>query len=132
MPPIRSLQTLSAQISLPTMFLSKPTPSILILLATFSLLLAQAQARPIQLPSWLTNVLPQKGATLADEIKCYSLPYGGIGFASHVLTYWTILVLGFGRKPYWPWSRLSAGKFDLFLSVTQLIITVAIAAFTIA
>ena len=84
------------------------------------------------MPSWLTNVLPEKGATLADEIKCYSLPYGGVGFTSHVLTYWTILVLGFGRKPYWPWRRLSAGKFDLYLSIAQVIITVVIAAFTIA
>jgi hypothetical protein len=114
------------------MFPSKPRCSSLLLLATFSLLLSPAQARPIQLPSWLINMLPEKGATLDDEIKCYSLPYGGIGFLSHVLTYWTILVLGFGRKPYWPWSRLSAGKFDLCLSIMQLFITVAIAAFTIA
>lgn len=110
----------------------KPRCSSLLLLATFSLLLSPAQARPIQLPSWLTNMLPEKGATLDDEIKCYSLPYGGIGFLSHVLTYWTILVLGFGRKPYWPWSRLSAGKFDLCLSIIQLFVTVAIASFTIA
>jgi hypothetical protein len=103
-------------------------PTIFFLL--FSLTLTQAH--PINLPSWLTNVLPKKGATIADEIKCYSLPYGGIGFTSHVLTYWTILVLGFGKKPYWPWRRLSAGKFDLFLSIAQFTITVAIAAFTIA
>jgi hypothetical protein len=114
------------------MFSSKPRCSSLLLLATFSLLLSPAQARPIQLPSWLTNMLPEKGATLDDEIKCYSLPYGSIGFLSHLLTYWTILVLGFGRKPYWPWSRLSAGKFDLCLSIMQLFITVAIASFTIA
>jgi hypothetical protein len=114
------------------MFRSKSTsPRLLLILAIF-LVLGPAQARPIQLPSWLTNVLPEKGATLADEIKCYSLPYGGIGFTSHVLTYWTILVLGFGRKPYWPWSRLSAGKFDLCLAITQVVVTVAIAAFTIA
>lgn len=104
----------------------------LLILAIFSLILWPAQARPIQLPSWLINALPQKGATLAEEIKCYSLPYGGIGFTSHVLTYWTILVLGFGRKPYWPWSRLSAGKFDLCLAIIQVVVTVAIAAFTIA
>jgi hypothetical protein len=114
------------------MFSSKPRCSSLLLLATFYLLLSPAQARPIQLPSWLTNMLPEKGATLDDEIKCYSLPYGGIGFLSHVLTYWTILVLGFGRKPYWPWRRLSSGKFDLCLSILQLTITVAIASFTIA
>jgi hypothetical protein len=126
------MRPLGELIDLSTMFSSKPRGAHLSLIATFSLLLSLAQARPISLPSWLTNVLPEKGATLADEIKCYSLPYGGIGFTSHVLTYWTILVLGFGRKPYWPWRRLSAGKFDLFLSITQVIITVAVAAFTIA
>ena len=115
------------------MFSFKARASGLQLLTTlFSLLLLQAQGRPIQLPSWLTNALPEKGATVADEIKCYSLPYGGIGFLSHVLTYWTILVLGFGRRPYWPWRKLSAGPFDLFLSMVQLVITVAIASFTIA
>jgi hypothetical protein len=77
-------------------------------------------------------MLPKKGATLDDEIKCYSLPYGSTGFLSHLLTYWTTLMLGFGRKPYWPWSRLSAGKFDLCLSIMQLFITAAIASFTIA
>ena len=114
------------------MFLAKSRGSCLLFLTIFSVFLSPAQARPIQLPSWLTNGLPEKGATIADEIKCYSLPYGGIGFLSHVLTYWTILVLGFGSKPYWPWSRLSAGKFDLCLSGVQVFITVAIAAFTIA
>jgi hypothetical protein len=38
---------------------------------------------------------------LPTEIACYSLPYSGLGFASHVLTYYTVC-LGYGRKPLWP------------------------------
>lgn len=86
---------------------------------------------PLDLPSWLQEMIPQKGGTIADEIRCYSLPYGGVGFVSHILTYWTILWLSFGRRPYWPSSRLSAGKVDLCLSFIQLTITVGLASFTI-
>lgn len=86
---------------------------------------------PLSLPPWLQEMIPKKGATIADEIKCYSLPYGAIGFVSHILTYWTIVWLSFGRKPYWPSSRLSAGKLDLCLSLIQITITVGLASFTI-
>jgi len=86
---------------------------------------------PLQLPSWLQEMIRQKGGSIADEIKCYSLPYGAVGFVSHILTYWTILWLSFGRKPYWPPSRLSAGRFDLCLSLIQITITVGLASFTI-
>jgi hypothetical protein len=106
--------------------------SRILLLATFSLLLSQGYCLPAPLPPWLSSVIPQKGATITDEIKCYSLPYGGIGFLSHFLTYWTIFWLGQGRKPYFPFSELSAGKLDLCLSILQMVITVSIAAFTIS
>ena len=104
--------------------------SRLLSFTVFSLLASCSHASPS--PSWLADVLPQKGATISDALKCYSLPYGGIGFLSHILTYWTILCLGFGRKPYWPWSRLSAGKFDVCLSSLQVVATVSIAILTIA
>jgi hypothetical protein len=45
------------------------------------------------LPSFLNVCLlvpTHKGQTIADNIKCYSLPYGSIGFASHLITYYTI------------------------------------------
>jgi len=76
-------------------------------------------------------MIPQKGGTIAEEIKCYGLPYGAVGFVSHILTYWTILWLSVGRKPYMPWSRLSTGRLDLCLSFTQITITVGLASFTI-
>lgn len=95
-----------------------------------------AEGRPLittrGLPSWLEDLIPKRGATIADEIKCYSLPYGGIGFLSHVLTYWTVFWLCRGRKPWWPISRLSHSVLDLTLSGLQILITISVAAFTIA
>jgi len=102
------------------------------LLFTIVCLSNHTQAAPIDLPNWLGPLLPVKGVSLRDEIICYSLPYGGIGFLSHLLTYWAIFVLGHGRKPYAPWSKLSAGKIDLCLSLVQIVISVLIASFTIS
>lgn len=76
-------------------------------------------------------MLPTKGTSLQDEIKCYSLPYGGIGFLSHMLTYWAMFWLGFGRRPWMPWKHLDEGIFDLVLMTGQLLISIAIASFTI-
>lgn len=86
---------------------------------------AHSAPLPVQVPSWLQEMIPEKGGSIQDEIKCYSLPYGAIGFISHVLTYWAVLWLSFGRKPYWPPGRLSAGRTDLCLSLVQINITVA-------
>lgn len=40
-----------------------------------------------------SSFLPHKGQTIADEIKCYSLPYSSISFVSHLITYYTIFAL---------------------------------------
>src|SRR5271156_745738 len=82
------------------------------------------------LPHWLTNLVPIQGATLQDEIKCYSLPYGGIGFLSHLLTYYTILCLWQLRRPYFPLRRMVYGRIDIFLSIIQIIVTFTVAIFT--
>jgi hypothetical protein len=108
-----------------------PKSYLVVLLLLIALPHVQSAPVPLQLPSWLQEMIPEKGGSIQDEIKCYSLPYGAIGFISHILTYWTILWLSFGRKPYWPSSRLSAGKFDLCLSLIQITITVGLASFTI-
>lgn len=81
---------------------------------------------------FLHDVLPNKGVgTIQDELQCYSLPYGWIGFASHVLTYWTVISLGFSVKPLKPWSRLGYDCWDFFLAIISLLICVPLAAFTI-
>lgn len=32
-----------------------------------------------------------------EELKCYGLPYGGAGFASHILTYYATIMLCLGK-----------------------------------
>ncbi|KAJ2925346.1 hypothetical protein H1R20_g11746, partial [Candolleomyces eurysporus] len=69
--------------------------------------------------------------SLAEEIKCYSLPYGALGFVSHVLTYYTIACLWYGRKPLWPFSRVSFNRFDLALGGFGLLISTLLTIVTI-
>jgi hypothetical protein len=60
-----------------------------------------------------------------DEIKCYALPYGGFGFASHILTYYAMTVICFGRRPLAPWSRLHGPrKWNMSLAIIKLIFTI--------
>jgi hypothetical protein len=65
------------------------------------------------------------------EIACYSLPYGGVGFASHMLTYYTILMLFLGRRPLNPLRMLKHPERGLILSVLQLIITTVLSSIAI-
>jgi len=74
---------------------------------------------------------PKKGNTLTEEMECYSLPYGGLGFASHILTYYTVIVLATGRSPLRPWKKLANSRFDLLLSSIGLIGGFAVAVFTL-
>lgn len=74
---------------------------------------------------------PKRGSTLVEEIKCYSLPYGGLGFASHFLTYYAIICLWFGHSPLAPWRRVKYSKFDFILGFSGLAITLGLSIFTI-
>lgn len=69
--------------------------------------------------------------SLKEEIKCYSLPYGALGFVSHVLTYYTIACLWYGRKPLWPFSRVTFSRFDLALGGFGLLISTLLTIVTI-
>ncbi len=94
--------------------------------------LASPIPNPFNIDTFLHHVLPSKGVgTIQDELQCYSLPYGGIGFASHVLTYYTVICLGIGVKPLNPWSRLKYDHWDFFVAIASLLICVPLAAFTI-
>jgi hypothetical protein len=82
------------------------------------------------LPSFLD---PEKGNTVVGEMKCYGLPYGGLGFASHIITYYTIICLWNRKRPFMPWKTKTPSwwKFNIFLGAAELTITVALAIFTI-
>jgi hypothetical protein len=109
------------------------TVSIFILKLTFlSLVVALLQPQrtsATSLADWLHNP-PYQHGTLVQEIQCYSLPYGGIGFASHIITYYTIAMLALQRHPYAPWRRNKHSYFDLLLAIVGLIVTIIISALT--
>lgn len=62
----------------------------------------------------------------ADDIKCYAVPYGAVGFVNHLWTYWTMLLLVCSRRPLMPWKKLSSNWLDMALSAVQGIITFAL------
>lgn len=57
----------------------------------------------------------------SNEIKCYGLPYGGIGFLSHILTYYSIICIGLGVKPLLPGVHLRHSIFDLVVAICSLL-----------
>jgi hypothetical protein len=98
-------------------------------LSSLILLLSPSLSQAFSLSQWLHHP-PYPNGTLAEEIQCYSLPYGGIGFTSHIITYYTIAMLSAGRRPYAPWWRTKVGSLDIALSIIGLIVTVIISALT--
>jgi len=73
----------------------------------------------------------QKSHTLTEEMQCYSLPYGGLGFTSHILAYYTVIILSTGRSPLLPGKRLRHSTIDLWLSTIGLMGGFAVAVFTL-
>ncbi|KAK7992697.1 hypothetical protein PG988_001491 [Apiospora saccharicola] len=71
-------------------------------------------------------------AIIIEEASCYSLPFGGIGFASHMLTYYTAVMLYLGRQPLRPWKQLAHKRFDLILGSVQLVITIVLTSISIS
>jgi len=71
-----------------------------------------------------TALLDDEEAKARAAIACYSLPYGGIGFASHVLTYWSMGCLFFGRKPFTPWRRVHHHRWNRILGCATLVATI--------
>lgn len=80
------------------------------------------------LPSFLD---PQKGSTPEEEMLCYSLPYGALGFISHIITYYTLVCLWLRRRPLWPSKEMNNWKWDLLLGIGSCVLPVALAIFTI-
>jgi hypothetical protein len=84
--------------------------------------------------STVHSLIPNPGNhTLTAEISCYSLPYGGIGFAGHVATYWTVASLIIGRQPWriWEVKPLKNRLPNLILDGLSLILSVGSASFAL-
>jgi hypothetical protein len=80
--------------------------------------------------SLISDLTPEQGSGIQGEITCYNLPYGGIGFLSHVLTYWTVGFLFAGRSPLPPWSELEHNGFNMITASISLCGTLSITIFT--
>lgn len=66
-----------------------------------------------------------QGSTLLQEMDCYGLPYGGLGFLSHFLTFYSIACLWFARKSLWPFRPVKYGKFDFVLGLVGFLVSTA-------
>jgi hypothetical protein len=60
--------------------------STIALIFALSILPAPTRGAPFDFEQWLNDELPRPGSTLKDKLKCYTLPFGAIGFVSHLLT----------------------------------------------
>ncbi|KAI1843976.1 hypothetical protein JX266_009842 [Neoarthrinium moseri] len=84
------------------------------------------------LPGWLDSNLPHAGnGTFKDGLQCYSLPYGWIGFASDILTYWTFFWLAKARSPWWPSRHLDTYWWDFLLGGVSLLATLGLTIYAI-
>lgn len=90
-----------------------------------------ANPLPFKFANWLNENLSPGNRSFQAEVHCYSLPYGGIGFVSHILTYWTVVWLGLGSRPLWPSKKLNQKKWDIFLGLLSLIPSVFFAILTV-
>jgi hypothetical protein len=98
---------------------------------TFFLVALLIVVRDVGAISWPAFLDPEKGSTIQGEMQCYSLPYGGLGFASHILTYYTVGLIWAGKRPLKPWKDLDWAKWDVMLGIVTLIFSIGIATFTI-
>ncbi|KAF2992981.1 hypothetical protein E8E13_000160 [Curvularia kusanoi] len=105
---------------------------LVVLLLALASNFAVASAAPSP-ETTLDFLLPHPNTTgePAGEIECYALPYGAMGIISHLLTYWTIAWIGFGRVPLWPSKHIHQYKLDLFLAAATLLSCIPIATITI-
>ncbi|KAN0106175.1 hypothetical protein V8E51_009051 [Hyaloscypha variabilis] len=115
---------------------------IFLLLGIFSLvaliLAMVATSTDLPLAAFISEFVPHRGyENLQDGIKCYGLPYGAIGFTSHILTYSTIFALDSHRSPLKSILKLCGSSLktdlnrpliDFTFALASLILTVAASA----
>jgi len=87
---------------------------------------------PFSITNWLHDaIMPQPGTTPTDDIMCYGLPFGGLGMLSHILTFYTVLMLLLGKKPLLPpGGNLEHSLVELILRILTLLGSLPIAALT--
>lgn len=104
--------------------------AILSLLVAGALPTASASNIVNTIGDWLHDHNGNGTLTIEEEIQCYSLPYGGIGFTSHILTYYAVAMLANGRSP-WTFQKNRHKRLDLGLSLIGLLLTFVVSVLTI-
>jgi hypothetical protein len=90
--------------------------------AAFLLCIPTTQAAWHDLPDWLS---PTRGdGTFNGNVRCYNLPFGVLGFVSHLISYWNVFWLLAYRRPWWPKKLVKYKKINLVTSSLSLIGTV--------
>lgn len=84
----------------------------------------------LSLSQWLNENPYENGGTVEEQIQCYALPYGAIGFASHLLTYFTAFMLSRGRNPFLVWRKLDHRRFNLTVAIIGFLITLILTILT--
>jgi hypothetical protein len=112
------------------------TKSIFLYSITLQLFSALITASPVPSPEspsqWFQDqFFPKQGVGPTGELQCYGLPYGGLGFVSHLLTFYTAAVVGMGRAPF-TWQELEYSVWDIIITIISMIFTVVLAGFTIS
>lgn len=96
------------------------------LILAISLCIFPISASAWSLSKWVHNSGYDGKGTPAEKIRCYALPYGGIGFLGDLLTYYTIICLNFGKSPIWPFRELNKPFHSIILASVSLVATVLI------
>ncbi|KAK4642884.1 hypothetical protein QC761_401365 [Podospora bellae-mahoneyi] len=98
----------------------------------FSTALLIRPCQAFSLSEWLSKDPYEDGGTVQEQIQCYALPYGAIGMASHILTYFTAYMLSRGRNPILVWKRLKHRRFNLSVAAVGFVITLVLTSLTMA
>jgi hypothetical protein len=61
---------------------------------------------------------------LREQLECYSIPYGGIGFASHFMAYYVAVMLCYKRSP-WAFRRTRYQAYGQIISTVSIIAIIA-------
>ncbi|KAF8647311.1 hypothetical protein AX16_006773 [Volvariella volvacea WC 439] len=85
----------------------------------------------------IDDIIPALGAKpgndLPTEIKCYSIPYGALGFVSHLLTYWALGWLWAQRRPFMPWKKLTpSSAWNVLIDAAMLLGSGSLAIYTLS
>ena len=67
-----------------------------------------------------------------DRVQCYAIPYGAVGFVSHIVLYFSIVALALGRSPVMFWRQLAHKHVKNTLLIVSLLMTLVLTALSIA